>query len=252
MAEENDIALIESYLQGELSAEEKRAVEQRLARETDFKLLFEDTRTMIEGLGAIRHKGLLGRIDELEKDLGNPLESKKEARVVYWSVQRIAAVFIGLAIVAITSWYVLKGDGSVDGAALYEEYYTTYMNVFKPSTRGEEEQTLMVETFGAYDQGAYDTAAGLFDRLLEEDNRAFVRFYAAITYLENNENEKATDLLTILMRERGDFETQATWYLALNYLKTENYDNAKSLLEGLIGSPTAYQKKAQELLKKMK
>lgn len=252
MAEENDIALIESYLQGELSAEEKRAVEQRLARETDFKLLFEDTRTMIEGLGAIRHKGLLGRIDELEEGLGNPLESKKETRVIYWTVQRIAATFIGLAVVAITSWYVVRGDGAISGPVLYEDYHKSYPNVVVPTTRSEESLTLLTRTFRAYDQALYDSAAILFEELLQEDKREFVRLYAGLTYIEIDENDKAQFLLTTIISEKGEYEIQATWYLALNYIKTEDYDNAKSLLTDLISTSTTYQKKAQELLKKMR
>lgn len=252
MAEENDIALIESYLLGELDAEQKKEVELRLARDTDFKLLFEDTKAMIDGLNRLKHKKLLSRMDELESGLVNPLEEKKETRVVYWTVQRIAAVFIGLAVVAITSWYVVRGDGSISGPALYENYHKVYPNVVVPTTRGEEDLTLLARTFRAYDQALYDSAAVLFEELLLEDKREFVRLYAGLTSIEINENDRAQFLLTTIISEKGEYEIQATWYLALNYIKTEDYNNAKSLLTDLISTSTTYQKKAQELLKKMR
>lgn len=252
MAEENDIALIESYLQGELDAERKNDVEQRLAHEPDFKLLFEDTRVMIGGLGALRHKSLLERIDKLETGLENPLVPKKEAKVVYWTIQRIAAVFIGLAVVAITSWYVMKGDGSVNGMGLYEDYHKPYPNVVVPTTRGEEDLTLLTRTFRAYDQERYDSAAVLFEELLLEDRREFVRLYGGLTYMEADQPDRASFLLTTIISEKGEYEIQATWYLALNYIKTEEYDNAKSLLMDLISTSTTYQERAQELLKKMR
>ncbi|GAB5522247.1 MAG: hypothetical protein Roseis2KO_01190 [Roseivirga sp.] len=252
MAEENDIALIESYLQGELDAEKKNEVEQRLAHEPDFKLLFEDTQLMIQGLSKLRHKHVLNRIDELETGLSNPLESKKETRVVYWTVQRIAAVFIGLAVVAITSWYIVRGDGSISGPALYENYQRVYPNVVVPTTRGEDDLTLLTRTFRAYDQALYDSAAILFEELLLEDKREFVRLYAGLTYIEIDENDRAQFLLTTIISEKGEYEIQATWYLALNYIKTEDYDNAKSLLMDLTSTSTTYQEKARELLKKMR
>ncbi|MCE7996063.1 MAG: hypothetical protein HEP71_29055 [Roseivirga sp.] len=252
MAEENDIALIESYLQGELDAERSNEVEQRLAQNTDFRLLFEDIKTMTEGMGKLKHKSLLERIDKLETGLENPLTSKKETKVVYWTIQRIAAAFIGLAVIATVSWFALSRGSQVDKSTLYAEYFTAYENVIVPRVRSDEDVTLLVRTFRAYDDGDYTTAVELFDELLIEDQRVFVRFYGAIAYMENGNTAKTLDLLKGVINEHGDFETQATWYLALNYIKREDYDNAKSLLEELAGSSTTYQKKAQELLKKMR
>ncbi len=252
MAEENDIALIESYLQGELDAEKNKEVEQRLTNEPDFKRLFEDTQLMIQGLSKLRHKHVLNRIDRLETGLSNPLEPKKEAKVVYWTVQKVAAAFIGLAVVAITSWYVMRGDGSVNGMALYEDYHKPYPNVVVPTTRGEEDLTLLTRTFRAYDQELYDSAVVLFEELLLEDGREFVRLYGGLTYMEADQPDRASFLLTTIISEKGEYEIQATWYLALNYIKTEEYDNAKSLLMDLTSTSTTYQERAHELLKKMR
>lgn len=252
MAEENDIALIESYLLGELDAEKKSEVEQRLIEETDFKMLFEDTRVLIDGLGRLQHKKLLNKIDELESGLSNPLEAKKEVRSIFWTVQRMAAAFIGLAVVAMAGWYIMTGDGIINGTALYEEYHQAYPNVLVPTTRSEEELTLIIKAFRAYDQHAYDSAGLLFTELLKKDKREFVRFYAALTYIEMDKSDQGIDMLKTIISEKGDFQTQANWYLALNYIKKLEYDNAKPLLEELGGSSTTYQTKAQELLKKMR
>lgn len=252
MAEENEIALIESYLQGELSAEREQEVEERLKADADFKSLFDDTKVMIEGLNKLRHKSLLGRIDQLELGLGNPLEVKEEVKTIFWTVQRIAATFIGLAVVALASWYIIRDDGTINGVALYEEYHQVYPNVLVPTTRSEEELTLITKTFRAYDQQVYDSAGLLFTELLKEDKREFVRFYAALAYIEMDKSNLGIDMLKTIISEKGDFQTQAIWYLALNYIKREEYNNAKSLLKELAGSSTTYQEKAQQLLSKMK
>lgn len=251
MAEEKDMALIEGYLQGELDKEQEAAVAQRLAADADFKLLFEDTRLMIEGLGKLRHKGLLDRIDNLEAGLGNPLRVQKKVKTISWTVSRMAAVFVGIAVVATVTWLALFND-STSSDDLYTAYFTPYENVFVPTIRSGEDPTLLVRTFVAYDEADFETAKELFDELLKENESAFVRFYAAIAYMEAGETNKTAGLLKTIISEQGDFEFQARWYLALNYIKTEDYQNAKSLLEELAGSSTSYQTKAQELLKEMR
>jgi hypothetical protein len=252
MAEEKDMALIEGYLQGGLDKEQEAAVAQRLAEDADFKLLFEDTRLMIEGLGKLRHKGLLHRIDSLEAGLENPLTVKKKVKTISWTVSRMAAAFTGIALLALASWYVFRADSDAGGASLYEEYYTVYTNTIVPKVRSGEDPTLIVRTFKAYDEADFVTAEPLFGELLKVNNSEFVRFYAAIAYMEVGETEKASGLLTTIISEEGGFMTQAKWYLALNYIRTEDYQNAKSLLKELAGSSTTYQDKAQELLKKMR
>lgn len=252
MAEENDIALIESYLQGELDADKRKEVEKRLAEENDFSLLLDDTRLMFEGLGKLKHKSLLGRMDKLEANLKNPLVTRKETKVIYWTVQRIAAAFIGLAVVAIASWYVLRDEGMAGGVALYEEYYESYPNVVVPTTRSEEELTPLNRAFRAYDRELYDSAAVLFEEILLDDRREFVRLYAGLAYMETDKPDRALFLLNTIISEKGEYEIQATWYLALNYIKREEYNNAKPLLQDLTESSTTYQTKAQELLKKMR
>lgn len=252
MAEENDIALIESYLQGGLDADRKAEVEKRLAEDSDFNLLLEDTRLMTEGLGRLKHKSLLERIDKLEADLENPLMAGKDTKIVFWTVQRVAAAFIGLAVVAVASWYMVTGSSSVSGIALYEDYHKVYPNVVVPTTRGQEDLTLLTRTFRAYDQELYDSAAVLFDELLQDDRREFVRLYAGLTYLEVDDYDRAQFLLNTIVSEKGEYEIEAKWYLALTYIKIEEYDNAKTLLMDLISTSTTHQKRAQELLKRMR
>jgi tetratricopeptide (TPR) repeat protein len=251
MAEENDIALIESYLQGELDAKQKNEVEERLGADMAFKELFFDTRIMLEGLGKLRHRTLLNRIDQLEANLGNPLEKKNETKTVFWTIQRVAAAFIGLAIVATVSLYLIRGNTEVTGNELYKEYFIAYENAIVPITRGEDDPTLLVRTFRAYESENYATAITLFDELLKVDEREFISFYGAIAYMGAGDAQKAAGLLKKLVTEKGEFAQQATWYLALNYIKLEDNDNAKSLLITLVEN-TTYNERAQQLLKRMR
>lgn len=249
MADEKDIGLITRYLEGALDDETTAEVENRMVQDGEFKSLFEDLKVLTVGIGRVKHKTLLNRMDDLETGLGNPLSKPVETRRVFWSMQRLAAVFAGLAIVALASWFMFGGPGKPNGAELYSEYYVVYENTMVPSTRGEGEVALINRAFQAYDEGAFDKARELFEQLLEVDERLFVKLHAAIVYMELEEPTKAEGLLKEVIEKEEDFATQAQWYLALNYLKTEEYNKSIKMLELLKTTETSYGSQAKELLK---
>lgn len=250
MAEENDIALIESYLLGEMDNEARAWFEARLEEDKAFRLLFEDVQALTEGLGRVKHRALLERMDVLETRLDDPLNRSTGTKTVFWTAQRLAAVFAGLVVVALVSWFLFgTGGAKPDGASLYGEYFTMYENVMVPITRGEGKASLLDSTFQAYEQGEYTQAEVLFEALIREDDRTFIRLYAALTYMELNRQEKAEEQLEEIVKNNGDFSIQARWYLALNYLKNEEYEQSIPLLEDLVAAKSTYAPRAQELLK---
>ena len=253
MTEEKDIALVTDYLEGSLGPEEKEQVEKRLQLEADFSALFQDIKQLTGGMERLSHKKLLERMDTLEENLDNPLEKKPETKTVFWTFQRLAAVFIGLAIVAFASWYGLSGSGELNGPILYQQYYQAYDNVMVPITRGEDDNMSLLErAFSAYEQGSYEEADGLFDELLTSEQPVFVSFYAGIAALEANEDEKGKALLEKVMNTDDAFADRARWYLALHHLNKEEYNTTISLLEGLKETESSYAARATELLKELR
>ena len=252
MTEEKDIALVADYLEGRLDEGEKARVEMRLQEDEVFKALFEELKLLQKGMEHMQHRPLLAVMDRLEEGLDNPLAQKKaETKTVFWTFQRLAAAFIGLAVVAFASWYGLSGSG-VDGPALYSEYYEAYENVMVPITRDETEQTLIVRTFTAYELGEYGKADVLFDDLLKEEQPVFVSFYAGLSALEVGENEKGKELLSKVMNTDDVFAVRARWHLALHHLKKEEYTTTITLLETLKESEGSLSARANELLKEIR
>lgn len=252
MTEEKDIALVVDYLEDRLSTEERAEVTERLQTEPGFKVLHDDLKLLQGGLEGLAHRNLLSRMDRLEEDLDNPLEKKPEGKQIFWTFQRIAAAFIGLALVAFASWYGLSEDGEVNGVALYTEYYSAYENTMMPITRGQGTLTMIERTFEAYETEQYPVADALFTELVAVDKRPFVRFYAGIVAMEVGEVDRAEALFAGVIEEGGDFALQAQWYAALNYLKQEDYENTTTLLEKLEETESSFSQRAKELLKEIR
>lgn len=252
MADEKDIALIGEYLEGKLEDEARSALEERLGQDSGFEALFKDIEVLTLGLGKLQNRTLLNRMDELEEGLENPLEKKPEVKTIFWTFQRVAATFVGLAVVALVSWYTLRDTTAPSPQELYVVHYTVYPNSMVPVVRGEEEESLINRTFQAYEQGDYTRAESFFELLMAEDDREFIRLYAAITAMELERNNKAEGLLVEIVAGEGDFVNQARWYLALNFLKKEEIDQSIVHLEALAATQSTYRARAQELLKELK
>lgn len=252
MTEEKDIALVADYLEDQMEAGERERVEKRLQEDEAFRSLFEDIKNLQTGLGKLEHRQLLNRMDKLEATLDNPLERKAETKTIFWTFQRLAAAFIGLALVAFASWYGLKGNGVVDGAELFGEYYQAYDNVMVPITRGEESLSALEKAFEAYELKDYEKADGFFDSLLQTEQKPFVSFYAGITAIEVGNGVKAEALLNSVIDVKGLFAERAQWYLALYHLKNEEYNTTIILLEALKETESSYSARATELLKEIR
>ena len=247
MTEEKDIALIEGYLQGELDHDTRTEVEERLDSDTAFRQLYEDVQLLGQGIEGMQHRGLLQSMDALESGLDNPLAETRETKTIYWTFSRLAAAFVGIAVVALASWYIVSSGPVPTGPELYAEYYQIHPNSMVPTTRAEADTTLLTRAFQRYDQQAYAEAGALFDELLPITDREYVRFYAGLTFLEAGRQQEGRQVLNEVIETAKDFQDFARWYLALDYIKNEEYDKSKPLLEALTTSQSSFAERAKEL-----
>jgi tetratricopeptide (TPR) repeat protein len=140
--------------------------------------------------------------------------------------------------------------------ALYETYYKPYPNVFDPSVRGDEHNevaTIRQKAFLAYQAGHYAAAADYFKRLepaeskLEQDN---IRLYLGNCYLAMDSLDAA--IRTLAQIDAGSHvASQATWYLAMAYLKAGTPDRAREVLQILAAEDGSYADRAHAILKQL-
>lgn len=134
----------------------------------------------------------------------------------------------------------------IGGIAIIKYYNANQLNrtfaVFyeKPTwdhhTRGGNESNSRYEqAIQNFNQGRYQAAIPILDSLLiinEENNQ--MRLYKGITHMELDQNQEAEDELTVVRINSDIYFEEATWYLALLNVKTENTMAANLYLDELL------------------
>ncbi len=249
MSEPSDIALIERYIRGELSLEERGAVEQRMAEDADFRALLEDYEVLTKGIAYSGRKAVLERLQNLDENLEGTeatvrsIAPRKQKPVVWLA----AAAVVALLFYAGFSLF----NAGPDAGELYAAYYEPYPNLVYPITRSNTTaQDPAAKPYRAYEQKDYEAALAALnaDTKSPEDTRLF---YKGHTLLALNQPEEAIEaydaLLTLPNLEQ--FSDPARWYKALALLKLERVEEARSVLQSLENS--AYSKESKELLEKL-
>ncbi|MEQ8417134.1 MAG: hypothetical protein RIB71_21810 [Imperialibacter sp.] len=244
--EEQDIALIDRYLNGELSESEEEEFRQRLAAEKDFAQLFEDVRYLQKGLERAELEKAWKAIQAAEADIVDTAPTG--AATFSWKVWLPVAASVALLVVA--AWFFLLR--STEPQALYAQYFEVYPNVEAPIYRdssAKDSLTTKDLAFRRYADEDYDMAIEIFKSIKQPDEGTL--FYLGMSYLANDEATKAAAIWEPLSEEAVDYKTQVQWYLALAWLKLDEEEKAKELFEELAESGTAYGDRSKEILKAM-
>jgi hypothetical protein len=155
------------------------------------------------------------------------LAGQKRARIRLWTISLagIAAVFL-IGLVALPSFIAM------DGSSAYEQYHSK----FNPdiATRGSGPQDRMTEVIVLYTDGHYKEAIALADTMLysQSDNNKLL-FFKGLTALEMNNDDQAAMLFKQVIPQGGPIEAYSRWYLALIYLRHDNFSACRDQLSGL-------------------
>ncbi len=239
--------LINAYLDGKLSPEDRQLFEQLLKEQPEYKTLLEEHRQLkiavtLEERSKI--KDFLVEVDQKEKE--NP---KPKGGIKSWIYSGFAACLIVLA--GLFLWTNLS---MTPGEKIYKSYYEAYPNLIAPTVRGETQANLKSDAFLAFDNQDYQKAAVLFENLQHEPDSDYAVFYLGICQLELGRPEKAIPSF-LKVKEDADNPDRITaiWYAALGYFllnKIEEGTQAVNKVARAEGHPL--QAKAQELAKILK
>ncbi|OFX18540.1 MAG: hypothetical protein A2033_02440 [Bacteroidetes bacterium GWA2_31_9] len=244
MTNEEITILIESYLDGELSEQEKLQFEQELKTNKELAndlLIHQEIRNALgdEDLIDLREKLSIIRDDYHRK------EKKKKLFTVYASSSIIVIAFI-------TTF--LFYNKSYTNDELYNMYYEHYDA--ETITRGEVKPTIEIFTnaLRIYDKGKYAEAIKLFEQI--SDTSVFYQpkeYYTALSYMELQNFDKALNHIEpLLQNNKSSLRENIMWFSGLCYLKTNQNDKAKQQFKSLLNTSTYYQKKSSEILEKIK
>lgn len=230
--------LINAYLEGTLSPEDQEIFENLIAQNPEYKAELEAQRKIKAAITLSERESLRNFISELDEVQVKPKTSFKS-----WLFSAAAACLVVL--VGYFLWTTLSMS---PGEKLYARHYETYPNLVAPSTRGESSADLKADAFLAYDNGDFEQAAALFERLQAQADSDYALLYLGICQLELGRPEKAIPVLN-LVSSTSESKEIASWYEALGYFKLNMLDKGKAALKITADSANPFQTQAQEILK---
>lgn len=235
---------IEKYFNNEFSEAERAAFNEELAEDAELAKSFSQRKQMEDFL-AIRpgREQLKAEIADLGDtffvDASEPTAKRIPlGRRLYWIAGAAAAAII--LILLVPTWF--------DGPPRYQQF--AEHRPLSLQERGTSQEGLTaIET--AFNTAEYGTALELLDQYLTaqaDDTQA--QIYASIAALELDQVQDAIARLTPIASGQSIYQTTAQWYLALAYLKQENYAQCKAELSQ-IPTDNYWYTKAEQLLKKL-
>lgn len=229
--------LIQGYVEGTLTAAQEVEAKTLLATDAAFKeevALYKDLQAAITD--SERRSLKIGL-----QDLENKTPALKKRPNVYLIA---ASIVVALGI----GGFFMFSSPSPE--QLYASNFETYPNTLKPVVRGEEGEEML--PFIAYEAEEYDKAVVGFASILEQNDTPDIRFYYAMSLLNDAQETKALEELKLLETTETRYLPQVYWYTALLELKNNNIDRSKQLLNKLIKDKALYKnREAKKLLKKI-
>jgi len=174
-----------------------------------------------------------------------PVKAGRLRQLVY-PLLAAAAVFVGLIVIK----NVQTGN---QGSRLYGKYYHP-MNEVGFVTRGMDEQDYFNfnNAMDQYRDGKYSSASLLLFEISEKQpEHEEAVFFLGLSKMGEESFQEATDILTVYLADFDKYHFEASWYLALCYLRLDQPDSARILLQGLTSIDGDFGSNATKLLTKL-
>jgi hypothetical protein len=248
MNNDYDITLLEKYIDRELTESELHEFQARLLTDMSFKAMVDKEKILI---GQIRREGLqkdLHYLKSLEKTLSKPRSGSLTIGGFSWHYA-IAAAIVGVLVIVGLMVYSPKPTPE----ELFVAYFKPITNIVEPIDRGSNPSapTTRSEAFQAYEANDYQKAALLFTELNKQKQEAGILLLLGNSNLMIGNISEAERNFTTLSRDFDEYDLQAQWYLSLCYLKMEDVERARAILNELGNTEVIYADKAKELLKEV-
>jgi hypothetical protein len=228
MLDDKYIALLDDYLDGNLNQDETDKLLSEVDSNPDLKELLGILAISRESIRMSGHKETVNKIyREFEKEQSNQIPKGKVVKFKPFGwVIGIAAT---MTLLLVGNYWVQNLPDS-----LYHEKYIAY-EIPTMRSDGSEDQNLETH-FKNRDWDSVTTGVSI-----EETDRKNI-FLAAVSYFELGNNAMAQLYLNRLKEINADsqeklFEDEIDYYLFLSYLKSENYQSAKTAMDQILSDP---------------
>lgn len=249
---EDNIQLMENYLQGNLDKENLEKFDQKLKEESSFESEFRDLKAIQMAAKASAQLTTLAQLERLESSI-----AEKEITKTNFTMKKLVTVAASLILIATVSYFTAFNTNNVtSGPDIYNEFYSTYRNMESTTERGDASAlvTLKDKAYFAYDSKDFVQSAALFSEVLKTEKTAANYFYAGISNLEIGDHTSATKNLNTVTNNYEDLLEQSQWYLALSLLKENSETSKEEALSSLVDlalGESSYKSNAEAVLAKM-
>jgi tetratricopeptide (TPR) repeat protein len=211
--------LINKFFKNSLTDKEKIFFNDLMEKDTAFHKAFEEHKSMQRAFEINEAERLKDKLKSIETEKVKPLNSSRQKRWVY-SIAASVLVIVGLSVFL-----------NYFNITLYDEYFEPYPNVYQPVVRGTAEEG--AKAFMYYENQDYTNAQKAFENLLKEENNPNIRFYYALSFLNENNVKRANEELETLKDINFEFQAEVIWYQSLSLIKLNKFKEAKILLQTL-------------------
>ncbi|OFX49608.1 MAG: hypothetical protein A2046_05950 [Bacteroidetes bacterium GWA2_30_7] len=247
MNSEEITILIERYLDGELSEQEKLQFELDIKTNKELAndlLLHKEIRKALADEEIIDLREKLNNISDKFHEKERKTKKKKQFAIYLSS----SLIVISL----ITSFYIY--DKKYTNDELYNMYYEHYDA--GTITRGEIKSSKEIYTnaLRTYDIGKYVDAIKLFEQISDSSEYYISKeYFTGLSYMELLNFEKAIiHFEPLLDNNESIYYENIIWFTGLCYLKTNQNEKAKQQFTKLLDKNSGFQKNSKEILEKIK
>jgi hypothetical protein len=236
----SDHELIDRYLSGDLNGEEQRNFEQRLLENANLRKALDTQRDLQDSL----HRELFP--DKQQQAFIQTLASHRGAvadQTQKRKEQIPRYVIAATAMAAMIAGLLFFSPWQKD---LYHQYASVEM--VSPAERGEHNEGRLLKAVELFNDKEFAAAIPLLGEALVTDTaNAYARYYRGIALMETNQLPEARTDLQKIFDGNSLFKYDAAFYMALTYLKDDDFANTRIWLQKIPEDAANYEK-AQKLL----
>lgn len=257
-----NLRIIEDYLNGSLSGEEKKKFEDQLDHDQELADLVKMHAEINEAIRDHELHALRNKLRELgdkysaypektirKRDKGD----KRSWRQRYLTSQVFRSVAALLLLIAIGVAVKALFFSTLPAEKLYEKYYAPY----EPDVVVRSSEFVNSEFENAisnYQRGFYEFALNAFNALPVGDSNAYLlNFYRGLTYLGLEQYQQAVECFTVIPDNwKNPHVVHRDWYFALACLMNHEEHKAREILYDIQASGGYYSKRASGIIRRIK
>ena len=232
--------LLDKYVLNTLSDAERQRLDDYVRSNTEFVKEMKLRTDIYKGMEIIGNEDLKTLLNKIhDEEISNPPVGKARPRLMLYLTLLLLVMVIIIA-------YIKLKPTHLTGEQLYVEYFSGY----EASLQSRGSSDILIANFEEdYSRGEYQMAINAVVNPEDIDNNQ-LRLKFAVAQMHASLFEEATENLKIIVDSGDSFlSDHARWFLALSYIKLQQYDLAENELRVLSSKPGAdHHQEAVQLL----